>query len=468
MKSIRRRLILWLVPGFLMLWLLGGVAVFVMFRKSEFARVDGKLDDAARSARLTLVAELAEGPAASGRGPRRGRVRLPEFDDPASGYYYQVWTADGGLFDRSPSLIGRDLFQPPAGADLPVAPRNTLLADGEAVRVLLFHPAGNSRGGARKGRGAVSDHVAAVGVSLAGVNGSLRGLVTGMVITGVIGAGLSALWIGLALRDGLRPLEWLGREMERITPGSLSKRFGPDGVPEEIAPVVLNVNGLLERLEEGFHRERRFSGDLAHELRTPLAEIRGLVELGLRFPDEITEGQQRDVLASGERMERMVDSMMLLARCEGVGPAGNDGLVGARDLVDECWQTRVAGAGRRGIRLKNEVAGDAMLAGKGDLWMHLTGNLLSNAAEHSPEGSEVCVRSGPDFLLEITNPAPDLREQDLRPMFDRLWRGDHARSGDEHCGLGLSIATACAKALGVKLDVILHANSDLTMRLRAH
>jgi signal transduction histidine kinase len=117
--------------------------------------------------------------------------------------------------------------------------------------------------------------------------------------------------------------------------------------------------------------------------------------------------------------------------------------------------------------LKIEVAADAVLRGNTDLWRHLIGNLLSNAAEYSPEGSQVMVRTGPAFLLEVTNPAPDLRDADLQRMFDRLWRGDRARSGDDHCGLGLSIVMACAKALEVELDVILHANSDLTMRLRA-
>ena len=467
MKSIRRRLILWLVPGFLLLWLLGGTAVFVMFRKSELERVDEKLDVAARSVRLTLAAESAEDPAASGRGPRRGRVRLPEFDDPASGYYYQVWEMTGTPLQKSPSLGERNLPLLPEGTELPMKPGKIMLDDGEVVRVLYFQTGEGARGGARRGKGPAPNHVAGVGLGLEGVNHSLSELVTGMAIAGLSGAALGALWIGLALRDGLRPLERLGREMEEITPGSLSKRFGSDGVPGEIAPVVRSVNGLLERLEDGFHRERRFSADLAHELRTPLAETRSLVELGLRFPDETNKAQQSEILAAGKRMERMVESMLLLARCEGAGHAGSDTEVATRDLIDECWQTRAASAGKRGVRLKIEVAADAVLRGNTDLWRHLVGNLLSNAAEYSPEGSEVIVRAGPAFLLEVTNPAPALREADLQRMFDRLWRGDRARSGDDHCGLGLSIVMACAKALEVELDVILQANSDLTMRLRA-
>ncbi len=467
MKSIRSRLILWLVPSFLLLWLLGGIAVFVMFRKSEFGRVDEKLAAAARTLRLTLAAESADEPATSGRGLRRGRVRLSEFDDPSSGYYYQVWDTNGTPLVKSPSLGERSLPSRPKGVELPKYPRNMVLDGGEVVRVLYFQPGEGARGGSRRGKGFVPNHVAGVGISLEGVNHSLAELVTGMTIAGFTGAALATLWISLALRYGLRPLERLGREMEGITPGSLFKRFVSHGVPTEIAPVVRSVNGLLERLEDGFHRERRFSADLAHELRTPLAETRSLVELGLRFPDEINKTQQSEILAAGERMERMVESMMLLARCEGAGTAGAYTDVATRELIDECWQTRAVSAGKRRIRLRIEVAADLVLSGNADLWRHLIGNLLSNAADYSPEGSEVVVRSGPAFLLEIINPAPDLREADLRPMFDRLWRGDRARSGDDHCGLGLSIVMACAKALEVKLDVMLHSNSDLTMRIRA-
>lgn len=461
MKSIRNRIVIWLVPGFLLLWLLGGVTVYMMFRASELRRIDGNLEEAARSVRLLMVAEVADDEP-KGRGPRRNRVRMPEFDDPESGYYYQIHASDGTIIEKSPSLGARELHLP----NVENGEASTLkISDGEEVRALVFQMDGSSRFG-RRGRGDISEQEARVAISLTESNRSLNQIISGMAITGVAGAVLATLLIGLALGDGLRPLLSLGRELEKITPQSISRRFKLRRIPKEIEPVVVHVNALLERLEEGFHRERRFSADLAHELRTPLAETRGLVELGLRFPDEISISQQQDMLDAGMRMERMVESMLLLAKCEGAKQTDDEEEVCIATLLDECWKSRVPVEKRKRLTLQSDIPAGACLRGNRNLWYHLIGNLLSNAGAHSPEGSFVYVTVAAGSLLEISNPAPQLRADDLERMFDRLWRADQSRSGDDHCGLGLSIASACADALGVTLSPVLNGEGVLTMRIR--
>lgn len=461
MKSIRKRIVIWLVPGFLLLWLLGGVTVYMMFRSSEIRRVDGDLEEVARSVRLLMVAEVADDES-KGRGPRRNRVRMPEFDDPESGYYYQIHSAGGAITEKSPSLGERELPLP--GSKSGVASTFTI-SDGEEVRGLVLQMDGSSRVG-RRGRGDLPEQEARVAISLAESNRFLTQMISGMAITGVAGAVLATLLIGLALGDGLQPLRSLGRELEKITPQSISRRFKLRRIPKEIEPVVVHVNALLERLEEGFHRERRFSADLAHELRTPLAETRSLVELGLRFPDEISVSQQQDILDAGMRMERMVESMLLLAKCEGAKQTDDYEEISIATLLEECWKSRVPAEKRERLIFQTDIPVGACLRGNKDLWHHLIGNLLSNAGAHSPEGSTVRVAVAKGSLLEISNPAPHLRPDDLERMFDRLWRADQSRSGDEHCGLGLSIASACAAALGVTLSPVLHGDSVLTMRIR--
>lgn len=460
MKSIRRRLILWLLPGFAVLWLAGGTTVFFLFRASEFARIDTRMEDLERSVSLMMAAEAAKENPGLGQGPKRRRVLLPEFDDPGSGYYYAIFTEAGELVQQSPSLDGRSLpaAEPGLGAS------NVRLKDGEDVR-LRATPLndGTRRGGGRARAGAqMQSGTAVVAISLEEAQQSLAGLVIGMVVTGGIGAAACALLIGLALRDGLKPLRVLGSEVAQIAPQSLSTRFSIGGLPREIGPVVGLLNQLLDRFEEGFHRERQFSADLAHELRTPLAESRSLIEMGLRYPDEINENQQREILLASTRMERIVDAMLQLARCEAT-KVESDEVIVLRQLVETCWKPCGAVAGERGIHLQIDLTPDGSVRGSADLWSLLVRNLLSNAAVYAPEGTTVFVSRNNDALLQIANQAPDLRQEDIDRMFDRFWRADRVRSGDEHSGLGLSIARACAKAMGLSLTASLHEREGLRL-----
>jgi signal transduction histidine kinase len=460
MKSIRRRLLLWLLPGFAVLWLAGGTAVFFLFRASEFARIDSRMEDLERSVRLMMAAEAAREDPGSGYGPRRRRVRLPEFDEPGSGYYYAIFTEAGDLMQRSPSLDGRSLpaAVPGAGAS------NVRLEDGEDVRLRATPLSdGTRRGGGRaRAGGQMQSGTAVVAISLEEAQQSLAGLVIGMVVTGGIGAAACAFLIVLALRDGLKPLRVLGCEVARIDPQSLSTRFSTGGLPREIEPVIGLLNQLLDRFEQGFHRERQFSADLAHELRTPLAESRSLIEMGLRYPDEINADQQREILLASQRMERIVNAMLQLARCEATKVESGE-VIGLRPLVEACWKPCGAVAGERGIHLQIDLPPDGSVLGSVDLWSLLVRNLLSNAATYAPEGTTVFVSTNNGALLQIANPAPDLQQEDLDRMFDRFWRADRVRSCDEHSGLGLSIARACAEAMGFSLTASLNEREGLRM-----
>jgi len=464
-KSIRRRLILWLLPGFALLWLGGGTAIYVMFRSSEMARVDAELDDAARGVRLTTAGENPDG--SPGRGPMRRRARRPEFDQAGSGYYYEIRDADDRLEERSGSLGERSLPQSRESYGLPATRE---FADGEPVRLVAVRigPGGPPGMGQRRGRGPRRGEqlVATVGISLEATHRSLAALVTGLAVTGAIGAGAGALLIGLALKDGMRPLDRLTREVDAIAPGSLSTRFATGGLPRELGPVVERLNDLLARLEESFERERRFSADLSHELRTPLAEARGLLELGLRFPEERTEARLREAIDSCGRMERMIGSMLQLARSES-SPADMSEAVALRPLVERTLASLAGLADERRIRIEIEGAPDIDPPGHPELWAQVIDNLLSNAVTHAPEGGRVGIRCSEAVPLSVSNPAPDLGPDDVARMFDRLWRADPSRHGESHSGLGLSIARACARAMGFELQASLDGEGRLTLRVEA-
>jgi signal transduction histidine kinase len=461
-RSIRRRLVGWLLPGFLLLWLAGGAAVYVMFRSSEIARIDVELEEAARSVRLGAMADAGEVTAA-GRGTRWRRARLPEFDQAGSGAYYMIRDSGGKTLESSPSLEGRVL--PPPGTDdgRPVTVR---MDDEETVRMVAFRIGQSGPPAARRGRGQrkPEQNIAVVALSLREVRRSLAGLITGLAVAGAAGAGAGVLLIGLALRDGMRPLRRLADEVAAIAPRTLSTRFETVGLPRELAPVVDRLNELLERLDASFERERRFSSDLAHELKTPLAEARSAIELGLRFPEELGPDQQRRILETCLRMERLVASMLRLARRESAG-ASDAGATLLGPLVSERWSI-VEDLGRsRAVSLDLRVEAAAEVTGDLDLWSQIFDNLLGNAATYAAEGSAVRVESRVNGEIEVSNLAPGLREEDLGRMFDRLWRKDEARSDGLHSGLGLSIARACAEGLGKRIDASLDAAGRLTLTI---
>src|SRR5262249_5544979 len=144
----------------------------------------------------------------------------------------------------------------------------------------------------------------------------------------------------------------------------------------------------LGRLEASFARERRFSANVAHELRTPIAELRSLAEVALRWPDT---GNFRDVLDIAVQMERMVTNLLSLAGCE----AGHEELVVERvDLaqaVREAWRPFESTAAARQLATSFELApantnGDRAILGA------MLANVYSNAVDYTPEGGEIrCV-----------------------------------------------------------------------------
>ena len=133
---------------------------------------------------------------------------------------------------------------------------------------------------------------------------------------GVIAAGGAVLLVGTALNRGLKPLRDLERQTDAIDATTLDARFDPTDAPVELRPVYERLNDLIHRLETGFDRERRFSSDLAHEMRTPVAELKMLSEVALKWPDQAGAGTHAETLDIARQLESMIESLLALARWE--------------------------------------------------------------------------------------------------------------------------------------------------------
>jgi two-component system sensor histidine kinase QseC len=256
------------------------------------------------------------------------------------------------------------------------------------------------------------------------------------------------------LRRGLAPLETLAHQASAITSASLSTRFAATGLPGELTPITTRLNELLARLESSFERERQFSSDLAHELRTPIAELRSVAEVALKWPDARPAETDRETLAIASQLDGIVGRLLALLRSErGQLPVEWQDIYLEAEIERACHAV-TARAEMRRVRIERPVGQLQIAHVDVVLLRSILANLLDNAVDYSPEGGTVgieCASTGDTFWLRVSNDAGDLRAEDVPRLFDRFWRGSASRSDHEHSGLGLSLARAFAEAIGCSL-----------------
>ena len=204
---------------------------------------------------------------------------------------------------------------------------------------------------------------------------------------------------------------------------------------------------LMARVQAGMARERRFTADVSHELRTPLAGLRTLLEVSARSP---RPEDAASALAIVVQMCTLVENLLMLARLDAHQIEIARDPVRLRSLVDECWRPYAAAAAARGITIENQLPDDATATTDRDKLRIILGNLLSNAAEYTEDRGWIRIAAPPGALLEVADSGP--RIADPEKIFERMWRGDAARSATGiHCGIGLSLARSLAGVLGLAL-----------------
>jgi len=243
----------------------------------------------------------------------------------------------------------------------------------------------------------------------------------------------------ITLRYTLKPLRKVSESAAAISPRALHARLQVNAVPAEIAPLVNSFNRVLERLEQGYRVQQGFLATAAHELKTPLALIRAQIEL-------TDKGGERDSLLSDiQHMTRQVQQLLLLAE---TSEQQNYifAVVDPRDVGAEAvgYLRRMADAANVRLTLRADGPVAPWQADPATLFTLLK-NLLENAIQHAPEGSEVCVTIG-TAALTVRDSGPGVAPEQMARMFERFWRGAHRR--DHGAGLGLSICQEIAGAHG--------------------
>ena len=291
------------------------------------------------------------------------------------------------------------------------------------------------------------------------------------IIFAVVIAALAAGLLGaIVARTGLAPLRSLAKRAGAISASRLNERLPSAGVPAELRELAGAFNRTLQRLEDSFRRLSQFSADLAHDLRTPIGNLLGEAQVTLSRPRTATEYET--VIASSveelERINRMIDGMLFLARSDDVQASLDLRPVDASAEVDRLIEYYEGLASEAGVGIRR--VGDLTLRADATLFRRAVANLVSNAIAHTPRGSEITVALGavPDGGAEVavSNPGPGIPRELLPRVFDRFFRADASRPDSaKGSGLGLAIVKSIVELHGGGIEAQSEPGALTTFRM---
>jgi two-component system sensor histidine kinase QseC len=443
-----------------------GVAIYATMRHLLLSDYDASLLTKARA--IAAAAEQKDGRVKIEFDPKQ----MPEFWAREHPEYFQVWSDDGKVLERSESLRSGELPNTMAGAR---ATAGALALPGTARGrsvVVSFTP---RREGERPSRGGPSAPLRSCTIAVAGTPveaertlGHLGWLLLASCGTAIAVSGGVLMSV---VRHALRPVEALARVIEGVRETDLTVRLPPRRVPVELSPIVETLNGLLDRLDAAFAREKAFTADVAHELRTPLA--------GLLATLEVCRSRRRDPAAyeaaidecqeMTDNMQGMVENLLLLARADaGQLPVACQP-VDVRALMLESWSLFEVRAAARQLDVQwvADTRGDACT--DPDKLRIIIQNLFDNAVSYADEGGRLRVAvtvHDRDLRIEVANTGCDVAAADVAHLFDRFWRKDQGRSDTGvHCGLGLSLSQRLTGLLGGRISVESDFGGEFIARL---
>jgi len=306
-------------------------------------------------------------------------------------------------------------------------------------------------------------------------------------------AAAASLCVGLVLgrwatRRAARPVHELADSVARVNPALPDWPIDESRVPVELEPIVRTTRSLLDRVRDELENRRRLTTDVAHDLRTPVAGVRALLDVCLQRPrsaSEYVEAIQQSRAALRE-LSRLLDDVLTLSRLEAGVDQPTLTVSRLREILSAAAATVQPLASARGIRLSTAPAPELELRTDGPRLIKILSNLLSNAVEHSPAGEEVrlaTTRNGTGLEISVTDRGAGIPAEMRDRIFDRFVRADAARSGaggsgasgpataekgsEGHHGLGLPIAARLARMLGgeVSLDTQYSPGSRFVFKL---
>ncbi len=420
MSSIRLRLLVRLLALFVVIWLLMAFATWLESREQVEELFDAQLSQAAG-----VLAQIG-GRSLDTAGPRVGALPKSVYGHRyEKNIAFQIWSGDRLLL-RSANAPTTPMAAAAGFSYRRIGGGRWRVFRYDQARPALTIYTGEREAVRRKLIGEITRN-ALYPMSLALP-------LLGLLIWGVIGRGLAPV-----RRIAEAVAHRSARNLEPVLPGQ--------PVPAEIHPLIEALNHLFGRLHAAFERERRFTADAAHELRTPLASLRTHAQIAMRARDPAEQQAALQQITRGvDRTTHLVQQLLTLARLDPESAAGDFARVELQHTAAEVLAELDALARERQVELSLDAPQPVPVLGNGTALAVLIRNLVDNAIRYTPAGGsvEVAVGRGPGGAeLSVTDSGPGIAELERAQVFDRFYRG---RAGAGYgSGLGLSIVRRIAE-----------------------
>ncbi|HXO67279.1 MAG TPA: heavy metal sensor histidine kinase [Candidatus Dormibacteraeota bacterium] len=429
---------------FTLVAILASIAVWLAFRNAEYSTVDDTLSAQANA----LISGLDD---ANGHITFQGSDGLPSETSQGIAISAALVSKDGTVIDRS--------GQAPAVSDVRAQVRQSE-ASGQVVSAtgtvnglrqrILVQPV--TLGNGSRVSLVVARTVRELDATLTRTAIFLA-IVVGML---ALSASLAGYWLA---GRALRPVRQIAATARNLSEHDLHRRLNLDLPDDELGELADTFNAMLARLEAAFESLRQFTADAAHELRAPLTLVRAELELALnrtRSADEY-HGTLESVLVETERLSRMVDQLLLLARADAGALEALVQEVDVSDLLEETVSRWRPLAGEKKVQLLADIPESGTLRGDPDLLRRMLDNLIDNALRHTPAGGSIRISGSHDpknWSIAVEDTGPGVDESLRASLFDRFTRADPARGRETGgAGLGLSLCAIIARLHGGRITL---------------
>jgi len=287
----------------------------------------------------------------------------------------------------------------------------------------------------------------------------------------IICAVVAIMW---TVRCGLHPIDATAKQLQEIVHPNVRKAiFDKKKVPEELRPFMGALNDMLDRLNSVLQRQKQFTSDAAHELRTPLAAVKSTLQatqMHQRQPDEYRQAIQ-NTMEDVARMERLIEQLLILARMDEVGGQTVTEEIQLDVLLRELAETYNEKAKQEGGKVILADSSATTIQGNLDELARLFSNVLDNAVRYGPSGGIVLIalRPGPDgyATVSIHDEGGNIPPNAIPRMFERFYRVDHSRSSSTGgIGLGLAIARQIAHRHNGDISITSDPDSGTVVSIR--
>jgi signal transduction histidine kinase len=447
MWSLKSRLLAGMIGGMAVLLIAFSIVIYHFISHSLLGQFDASLRTAAQ-----ILSASVEGDQGK-LGFEFDVQMMPDFAAGKKTAYYEFLRRDGSVAALSPSLAGKELVKLEPVKNKPVF-KSFRMKDGQRVRAIAVNFLPRLEKNDPNKASTPQPFILVIAKDARKLHSQLHFLQYLLIIASAGIIGVACALAAVVVKQGLKPLSLVAEQIDTIKESNLGSRISGEHLPAEIVPIQRRLNSLLSRLENSFERERAFNADVAHELRTPLAGMRSIIDVTLTRVRNEAEYQSAmaDCLGIINQMQAMVDNLLTLARVESGQMTFGREQIKVAELVNACWQPFSDKAAQAGLIFENHIDAELICRSDAAGLSLIFSNLLDNAAEYTNRGGRIWAdaqRTDDKIEIIFNNTGSRLTSQQTAEVFESFWRGDSSRAGTgAHCGLGLALVKRISEALG--------------------